>query len=54
MAPTMDHGEHMNHEPTAHSVTLLGIGEMTWMWFTMALVHLLLNNRGCKHYKGTE
>ncbi|MDC1382167.1 hypothetical protein N8500_01655 [Candidatus Puniceispirillum sp.] len=32
MAPTMDHmnhGEHMNHEPTAHSVTLLGIGEMT-------------------------
>ena len=57
MAPTMDHmnhGEHMNHEPTAHSVTLLGIGEMTWMWFTMALVHFLLNNRGCKHYKGTE
>ena len=45
MAPTMDHmnhGEHMNHEPTAHSVTLLGIGEMTWMWFTMALVHFFL------------
>ena len=57
MAPTMDHmnhGEHMNHEPTAHSVTLLGIGEMTWMWFTMALVHFFLNDCGCKHCKGTE
>ena len=34
MAPTMDHmnhDEHMNHEPTAHSVTLLGIGDMTQM-----------------------
>ena len=41
MAPTMDHGDHGKHmglEPTAHSVKLLGIGEMTWMWFTMALV----------------
>ena len=41
MAPTMDHlghGEHMSNETTAHSVKLLGIGEMTWMWFTMALV----------------
>ena len=54
IAPNMDHGEHMGHEPTAHSVTLLGIGEMTWMWFTMALVHLFLNDRGCKHCKGTE
>ena len=39
MAPTMDHGEHTNHEPTVHSVTLLSLGEMTWRWFTMALVH---------------
>ena len=57
MAPTMDHmnhDEHVKHEPTAHSVTLLGIGEMTWMWFTMALVHFFLNDRGCKHCKGTE
>ena len=57
MAPTMDHmnhGEHLNHEPTAHSVTLLGIGEMTWMWFTMALVHLFLNDGGCKHCKVSE
>ena len=56
MAPTMDrmnHGEHMNHEPTAHSVTLLGIGEMTWMWFTMALVHFFLKDCHCKHCKGT-
>ena len=48
MAPTMD------HEPTAHSVTLLGMGEMTWMWFTMALVHFFLNDCQCKHCKGTE
>ena len=45
MVPTMDHGEHMNHEPAPHSVTLLGFGEMTWMWFTMALVHFFLNDR---------
>ena len=45
MAPTKDYGEHINHEPTAHSVTLLGFGEMTWMWFTMALVHFFLNDR---------
>jgi hypothetical protein len=57
MAPTMDHvghGEHMSHETTAHSVKLLGIGEMTWMWFTMALVHFFLNDQGCKHCAGKE
>ena len=57
MAPTMDHGDHgkhMGHEPTAHSVKLLGIGEMTWMWFTMALVHFFLSDQGCKHCAGTE
>ena len=45
---TMDHMEHgmqMDHYPTGHDVKLLGIGEMTWMWFTMALVHLFLNQR---------
>ena len=49
MAPTtdhMNHGQDMSHEPTAHSVTLLGIGEMTWMWFAMAFVHFFLNDRG--------
>jgi hypothetical protein len=57
MAPTMDHvghGEHMSHETTAHSVKLLGIGEMTWMWFTMALVHFFLNDQGCKHCAGRQ
>jgi hypothetical protein len=57
MAPIMDyvgHGEHMSHETTAHSVKLLGIGEMTWMWFTMALVHFFLNDQGCKHCAGRE
>ena len=51
IAPNIDH---MNHEPTTHSVTLLGIGEMTWMWFTMALVHFFLKDCQCKHCKGTE
>ena len=46
--PTMDHmghGMQMDHDPTGHDVKLLGIGEMTWMWFTMALVHFFLNDR---------
>ena len=41
----MRHSEHMSHDRAGHDVTLLGIGEMTWMWFTMALVHLFLNDR---------
>jgi hypothetical protein len=57
MAPTMDdmgHVKHMSHETTAHSVKLLGIGEMTWMWFTMAFVHFFLNDQGCKHCAGRQ
>ena len=45
---TADHmgpGMQTHHNPTGHDVKLLGIGEMTWMWFTMALVHLFLNDR---------
>ena len=48
MAPTLEHTDHgmqMNHNPTAHDLKFLGIGEMTWMWFTMALVHFFLNDR---------
>ena len=57
MAPTMDdvgHVKHMRHEIAAHSVKLLGIGEMTWMWFVMALVHFFLNDPGCKHCAGRQ
>ena len=57
MAPTMDdvsYVKHMSHETTAHTVKLLGIGEMTWMWFTMALVHFFLNDQGCKHCAGRQ
>ncbi|MDC0476757.1 hypothetical protein OAN83_03045 [Alphaproteobacteria bacterium] len=50
----MNHGEQMSHDLTRHDVTLLGIGEMTWMWFTMALVHFFLNDRGCKHCELSE
>ena len=48
VTPTVDHmghGMQMDHEPFGHDVKLLGIGEMTWMWFTMALVHFFLNDR---------
>ena len=57
VTPTMDHTDHgmqMDHNLTAHDVKLLGIGEMTWMWFTMALVHFFLNDRGCKNCEGVE
>ena len=46
--PTMDHMDHgmqIGHDTIGHGVKLLGIGEMTWMWFTMALVHFFLNDR---------
>ena len=42
VSPSVDQ---MDHGPTEHDVKLLGIGEMTWMWFTMALVHFFLNDR---------
>jgi hypothetical protein len=45
---------HMDHDMTAHGNTLFGIGEMTWMWFTMAIVHFFLNDCGCKSCKGKE
>ena len=51
VSPTMDG---MNHDPTVHDVKLLGIGEMTWMWFTMALVHFFLNDCGCKNCEGVK
>ncbi len=40
---------HMHHE--MHGTSLLGIGEMTWMWFTMAFVHLFIRDCNCKTCK---
>ena len=40
-----DHGMQIDHGAIKHDVKLLGIGEMTWMWFSMALVHFFLNDR---------
>ena len=37
---------HMMHG--THGNTLLGLGEMTWMWFTMALVHFVIRDCSCK------
>ena len=44
MVDNMDHGMQMGHNQTGHDVKLLGIGEMTWMWFTMALVHFFFDD----------
>ena len=38
---------HMNHGPS-----LLGIGEMSWMWFTMAVVHFFIRDCNCSKCKG--
>jgi len=32
----------------SHGQTLLGVGEMTWMWFTMSVVHFLIRDCNCK------
>jgi len=39
----------MSMEHAMHSTTLLGFGEMTWMWFTMALVHFVIRDCSCKN-----
>ena len=41
----LDHGMQMGYNSAGHDVKVLGVGEMTWMWFTMALVHFFLNDR---------
>ena len=44
MPPSM---EHAGHDMPTHGNSLLGIGEMTWMWFTMAVVHFFIRDCGC-------
>mgnify|MGYP001591891540 FL=1 len=43
--------DHMGHGDMcgsmAHSNKLLGIGEMSWMWFTMAFVHFFIKDCKC-------
>lgn len=44
---------HMGNEMhMSHGTTLLGVSEMTWMWFAMAIVHFFLNDCHCKQCKG--
>ena len=50
----INHSAHISHDIARHDVTLLGIGEMTWMWFTMALVHCFLNDLGCRRCGGKD
>ena len=51
MPLSMGFGAAMEHNMPAHNNTLLGIGEMTWMWFTMALVHFFIRDCNCKSCK---
>lgn len=45
---SMGAGAAMEMNNSTHSNTLLGLGEMTWMWFTMALVHFVIRDCSCK------
>jgi hypothetical protein len=45
---SMGAGAAMTTHHGVHSNTLLGLGEMTWMWFTMALVHFFIRDCNCK------
>jgi len=51
MPPSMGAGAAMEHDMPTHSNTLLGISEMTWMWFTMAVVHFFIRDCNCKSCK---
>ena len=38
------HMENMHHPQSAN---ILGIGEMTWMWFSMAVIHFFMRKCEC-------
>ena len=42
---------HMGHSDgmtMSHSTSFLGMSEMSWMWFSMAVVHYLIKDCSCK------
>ena len=42
---------HMGHSEgmaMSHSTSFLGMSEMSWMWFSMAVVHYLIKDCSCK------
>ena len=51
MPLSMGFGAAMDMPTMTHGNTLLGIGEMTWMWFVMATVHFFIKDCNCKEYK---
>ena len=53
-AMDMSHMGHTGHnmKDMDHGTTLFGIGEMTWMWFSMAFVHFFLKDCNCNKCKG--
>lgn len=34
-----------------HGTNLLGFSEMTWMWFSMAIIHFFIRDCNCKSCK---
>ena len=51
MPGPMGFGAAMDMPTMTHGNTLLGIGEMTWMWFVMATVHFFIKDCNCKECK---
>jgi len=53
MSGHMHHGEMPEINHNDHGPTFLGLTEMTWMWYVMAVVHFLIHDcmklcTGCK------
>ena len=42
----MSHG-HMENIHHPHSADIFGIGEMTWMWISMAVIHFFMRKCEC-------
>ena len=47
----MDTGMDMNHVHMNHGFNWFGLGEMTVMWWVMALAHAVLHSCTCKSCK---
>ena len=40
-------GHHSHNMDADHGLTVLGMNEMTWMWYVMAVTHFFINDTIC-------
>lgn len=40
-------GHHGHNMDVDHGLTVLGMNEMTWMWYVMAITHFFINDTTC-------